>query len=66
MLLYEGIKLHIENVIYSSMSQNFKDIIIKGYHIEIRNEEDIEYLYITRHILDKISAVKRLHVFSFE
>jgi len=48
------------------MSQNFKDIILNRYHIEIRKEEDVEYLYITRHILDKISAVKRLHVFSFE
>ena len=34
------------------------------YHIETRNEGEVEYLYLTRHNLDKISVVGKLLAFS--
>lgn len=52
MLLCGGIKLHIENVLYSFKSYrnllNLKDICLNGLHIETRDDEDIEYLCITK------------------
>jgi len=46
--IYGGIELHIENEIYSYRSRRnllrFKDILLNGYHIEIKNEGDVEYL----------------------
>lgn len=30
-----------------------------------KNERDVEYLYIMRQILDKINAVKKLHIFLY-
>jgi len=60
--------LNIENALYSLKSHrnllSFKDICLNGYHIETRNEENVEYLYITRHNLDKISVVEKLPAFS--
>ena len=55
MLLYGGTILHIDNTLYSSKTRrnllSFKDIHINGYHIEIRDDEGIEYLCIIKHMI---------------
>jgi len=67
-ILCGGTNLNIENALYSPKSHrnllSFKDIRLNGYHIETRNERNVEYLYITRHNLDKISVVEKLPAFS--
>jgi hypothetical protein len=50
-LLPEGIKLIINDALYSSKSRrnllSFKDIQRNGYHIETMTENNIKYLQIT-------------------
>lgn len=57
-LLCGGILLHIKNALcFSNFHRkllNFKDINLKGYHIEIKDDGYIRYLSITQHNLDKI------------
>ena len=49
--LLNGTRFHINDALYSSKSRrnllSFKDIRINRYHIEIMNEDNVEYLYIT-------------------
>lgn len=68
-LLYGTTKLHIENVLYffklvHRNLLNFKNILLNEYHIKTRNEENIKYLYIMRHILDKTRVVENLSIYS--
>ncbi|GAV57648.1 hypothetical protein CFOL_v3_01185, partial [Cephalotus follicularis] len=63
-VLSNGTQMHITDALYSTKSRrnllSFKDIRLNGYHIEITNENDKEYLYITgnasgqKQILEKL------------
>jgi len=67
-LLFGRTKLHITSALYSTKSQrnllSFKDIRQNGYHIETTNEENIEYLYITKVISNKKYVFEKLLSFS--
>ncbi|CAN1330864.1 hypothetical protein LINPERPRIM_LOCUS35118 [Linum perenne] len=60
-LLHGGTKMHIEDALYSTKScrnlLSYKDIRRNRYHIEIREEENKEYLVIT----SIISGNKNIH-----
>jgi hypothetical protein len=67
LLLHEGIKLIINDTLYSSKSRknllSFKDIRRNGYHIKTMTENNIEYLQIItikygqKIILEKLEAL---------
>ncbi|KAB2009826.1 hypothetical protein ES319_D10G193900v1 [Gossypium barbadense] len=67
-LLPKGTKFVIDDTLYSTKSQrnllSFKDIRLNGYHIEIMNEKNIEYLYITNVERAKKYVLERLLAFS--
>jgi hypothetical protein len=66
-LLSEGIKLIINDALYSSKSRknllSFKDIRCNGYHIKTMTENNIEYIQITtikygrKIVLEKMKAL---------
>ena len=65
-VLPNGTILSIQDALYSSNSRrnllSFKDIRLNGYHVETRNEENMEYLCITstdtqKGILEKLCAL---------
>ncbi|CAL9031314.1 unnamed protein product, partial [Prunus brigantina] len=65
-VLPNGTILSIQDALYSSNSRrnllSFKDIRLNGYHVETKNEENMEYLCITssntqKHILEKLRAL---------
>ena len=62
-----GTKLNIEDALYSSRSKrnllSFKDIRRNGYHIETKNENDIEYLYITSIVSSQKLVLEKLPTF---
>ena len=66
--LPNGTRFHINDALYSSKSRRnllkFKDIRRNGYHIEIMNEDNIEYLYITSIISGQKLIMEKLSVFS--
>lgn len=66
-LLCEGIILHIKNALQSSKSNinilSFKDFCLNGYHIETKDDEDIEYLCITQQNLDRKCVMENLPTF---
>ena len=65
--LSNGIRFHINDASYSSKSRrnllSFKDIRRNGYHLEIMNEDDVEYLYITSIIYGRKLIMEKLLVF---
>ncbi|GAV79457.1 hypothetical protein CFOL_v3_22922, partial [Cephalotus follicularis] len=72
-VLSNGTQIHITYALYSTKSRrnllSFKDIRLNGYHIEITNENDKEYLYITgnasgrKQILEKLPELSsRLYI----
>ena len=67
-MLPKGIKLCIDDALYSSKSStnllSFKDIRYCGYHIETNNEGSEEFLYITSMILGQKFILEKLSVFS--
>ncbi|KAB2009344.1 hypothetical protein E1A91_D10G164300v1, partial [Gossypium mustelinum] len=67
-LLPKGTKFFIDNALFSTKSQrnllSFKYIRINRYHIEIINEKNIEYLYITNFEREKKYVLERLPSFS--
>src|ERR1044072_1564660 len=67
-LLPRGTQLSIENALYSSRAHrnllSFKDIRRNGYHIETLNEENVEYLCITRVISRRKCTLEKLLAFS--
>ena len=67
-MLPKGIKLCIDDVLYSSKSSknllNFKDIRYNGYHIEINNEGSEEFLYITSIVSGQKLILEKLPIFS--
>jgi len=69
-LLPRGTRLHIKNAFYSPKSNrkllSFNDIRLNGYHIETNNEEDIEYLYITRIESNIKCVMEKLLAFSYD
>ncbi|CAL9030304.1 unnamed protein product [Prunus brigantina] len=65
-MLPNGTILSIQDALYSSNSKrnllSFKDIRLNGYHVETKNEENMEYLCITssdtqKRILEKLCAL---------
>ena len=66
-MLPNGTRFHINDVLYSSKSKrnllNFKDVYKNEYHIETMNEDNVEYLYITsiisyqKLIMEKLSTL---------
>jgi transposase InsO family protein len=66
-LLPRGTQLNIANALYSSKSHrnllSFKDIRQNGYHIETMNEENVEYLYITKVISGRKCTLEKLPEF---
>jgi len=68
-LLSRGTRLHSKNAFYSPKSNinllSFKDIYLNGCHIEINNEGDMKYLYITRLGLNKKCVLEKLSAFSY-
>ena len=68
-LLHGGTQIYIDDALYYSESQrnllSFKDIRRNGYHVETTNEENIEYLYITRKISNKKCILEKLSMLSF-
>ena len=67
-LLPRGIRLKIDNALYSTKSQrnllSFKDIRNNGYHIETAEKENVEYLRITKMISNEKRIVEKLPSFS--
>ena len=67
-MLSNGIRFHINDVLYSSKSTrnllNFKDIHKNGYHIETTNEGNTKCHYITFIVYDKKLVVKKFSTFS--
>ena len=67
--LPNGTRFHINDALYSSKSNrnllNFKDICRNGYHIEIMNEDNVEYLYITSIISSQKLIMEKLSAFSY-
>ncbi|PIN04101.1 hypothetical protein CDL12_23366 [Handroanthus impetiginosus] len=63
-------KFVIDDALFSSKSQrnllSFKDIGQNGYHIETINDQNIEYLHITRVISGKKYVLKKLPAFFSE
>ena len=65
-MLPGGTKIIIDDALFSSRSNrnllSFMDICRNGFHIETKDENNIEYLYITstiscqKHVLEKLSA----------
>ena len=68
-LLPNGTRFHINDALYSSKSRrnllNFKNICKNGYYIEIMNEGNVEYLYITSFIFGQKLRVEKFSTFSF-
>ncbi|KAL4038648.1 hypothetical protein IC575_002271 [Cucumis melo] len=68
LILPKGIKFTISNALFSSKSKrnllNFKDIRQNGYHVEINNKNNIEYLYITFIVSHEKRILETLHAFS--
>ncbi|BBG94747.1 Disease resistance protein CC-NBS-LRR class family [Prunus dulcis] len=65
-MLPNGTILSIQNALYSSNSRrnllSFKDIRLNGYHVETKNEKNMEYLCITssdtqKRILEKLCVL---------
>jgi len=58
----------IDNALFSTKSRrnllSFKDIRLHGYHIEIANDNDIEYLYILSNVSTEKQILKKLLVLS--
>ena len=69
-LLQNGTRFHINDVLYSSKSirnlLSFKDIRRNGYHIETMNEGNKECLYITSIISRKNIVTEKPSAFSSE
>ena len=69
-MLQNGTRFHINDVLYSSKSTrnllNFKDIRRNRYHIETMNEGNIECLYITFVIYDKKLIMEKLSSYSYK
>ncbi|KAG4208650.1 hypothetical protein ERO13_A03G147033v2 [Gossypium hirsutum] len=67
-LLPKGTKSVINDALHSTKSQrnllSFKDIRLNGYHIDIMNEKNIEYLYITKFEYGKKYVLEILPGFS--
>ena len=66
-MLCGGTILHIENALYFSKSNrnllSFKYIRLNEYHIETKDDEDIEYLCITQPNWDKKSVMEKPKTF---
>ena len=66
-MLPKGTILSIQNALYSANSKrnllSFKDIRLNGYHIETKNENNVEYLCITSNNTQK-RILEKLHAFS--
>jgi len=67
-LLSNGTKLDITEALYSSRFRrnllSFKDICHNGYHIETRNKDNIECLYITSITLSRKLILEKLPTLS--
>ena len=68
-MLPKGIKLRIDDVLYSFRSSrnllSFKDICYNGYYIETNNEGSEEFLYITSIVSGQKLILEKLSIFSF-
>ena len=67
-MLPKGTKFYINDALYSSKSRknllSFKDISHNGYHIEINNESNEEYLYITSMVSGQKLILEKMFIFS--
>ena len=65
-MLPGGIKIVIDDTLFSSRSNrnllSFKDIRCNGFHVETKDENNVEYLYIAstiscqKYVLEKLTA----------
>jgi hypothetical protein len=69
-MLPNGIKIYIDNALYSSKYRrnliSLKDIRYNDYHIKTNNEGNEEYLYITSTVSGQKLILEKLHIFSYE
>ena len=67
LILSRGTKFTINNALFSSKSKrnllSFKDIRQNGYHVEINNKNNIEYLYIAFIVSHEKRILETLPVF---
>ena len=69
-MLSGGTTFMINDALFSSRSRrnllSFKDICRNGYHIETKNKDNTEYLYITNIVSGRKQILKKLPAFSSE